>query len=217
MALTDLTISSAENGEIALEILNHTNPDLILLDIRMPGMDGFEIARRIKSNSSLAHIPIIAFTASVFNSEIIENSDDFDGFLYKPVSQAELFAQFSRFLKHKIGTAIKKVETPRLTNLDKLPGNIVVVLPEIKKILEEKFLPRWETIKDHLVLFRIEEFAVDLKQLANKYKFRFLIDYADKMLEDLDTIDLESLTETLRQFPGIIKQISESLKSNKHE
>lgn len=214
---TDLTISSAESGEIALEILNHTRLDLILLDIRMPGMDGFELARCIKSNPALAHIPIIAYTASVFKSEIIEASDNFDGFLYKPVSRAELVAQFSRFLKHKIGTTVKKVEAPRLTNLDDLPDNIVGVLPEIKKALEEKFLPLWETLKDHLVLFKIEEFAMELKQLANAYKFQFLIAYADKMLEELDTIDLESLAETLRQFPGIIEQISESLKTNKHE
>ena len=67
-----LTTSSAENGEIAFEILNHIKPDLILLDIRMPGIDGYEVARRIKANSDLAHIPVLAFTASVFSSDKIE-------------------------------------------------------------------------------------------------------------------------------------------------
>ena len=127
------------------------------MDYDMPRMDGFEFARRLKSSPSLAHIPIIAFTASVLKTELIEYSENFDGFLYKPVRLADIFAEFSKFLKHTIEYPTKKIEKPRKTNLDKLPDNIVVLWPEIKKILEGKFLSHWKTIKDHLVLFRIEE------------------------------------------------------------
>ncbi|NJK97301.1 MAG: response regulator [Bacteroidales bacterium] len=65
-----LEILRAENGEYALEILKNSSPDLILLDIRMPGIDGFEVAKRIKSNPEKMHIPVVAYTASVFSSEM---------------------------------------------------------------------------------------------------------------------------------------------------
>jgi two-component system cell cycle response regulator DivK len=56
---------SAENGLVALELLQTEMPDLILLDINMPGINGLELAGRIKADSRLWHIPLIATTANV--------------------------------------------------------------------------------------------------------------------------------------------------------
>ncbi len=55
----------AEDGHVALDILNNTVPDIILLDINLPGMDGLELARRFKADTRLAPIPLIATTAQV--------------------------------------------------------------------------------------------------------------------------------------------------------
>jgi NRPS condensation-like uncharacterized protein len=57
------------------------------------------------------------------------------------------------------------------------------------------------------VLFKIEEFAVDLKQLALRYDIKFLANYADKILIDLEMVDLDSLKETLDIFPRIISSV----------
>jgi len=59
----DYIVSVALNGEKALDIVNKNPPDLILLDIMMPGMDGYEVCRRIKSNEKTKYIPIIFLTA----------------------------------------------------------------------------------------------------------------------------------------------------------
>jgi two-component system cell cycle response regulator DivK len=56
---------SAENGLVALDLLDNEMPDLILLDINMPGINGLELAGRIKMNDRLRHIPLIATTANV--------------------------------------------------------------------------------------------------------------------------------------------------------
>lgn len=205
---TDVSVLSAENGEIALEILNHTTPGLILLDIRMPGIDGCEVARRIKRNPAKKHIPIVAFTASVFSSEKIEKSGNFDGFLYKPVSRNELFFELAKFLKHKMGTKGKNVKMSPIKQLVKFPINIINVQPEVKKELEENFLPQWESVKDQFVLFRIEEFANELKFFASNHKLEFLIKYADEVIEELEIVDLEALTDTLSRFPKILNKIS---------
>lgn len=55
----------AEDGPKALDVLASTTPDIILLDINIPGIDGFEMARRIKADASMASIPVIATTANV--------------------------------------------------------------------------------------------------------------------------------------------------------
>lgn len=55
----------AEDGHRALEVLEEERPDMILLDINIPGINGLDLARRIKSDESLAAIPIVATTANV--------------------------------------------------------------------------------------------------------------------------------------------------------
>jgi PAS domain S-box-containing protein len=207
-----LTVSSAENGEIGLEVLNHTSPELIILDIRMPVMDGYEFARILKSNDAWKSIPLIALTASVFDADKIKASGNFDGLLFKPVSRSDLFKQLSQFLSHQKGLILGKEFSSETEGLmQDLPAHLRKALPEICKQLEEKFLPEWETIKDQLVLFKIEKFAKELQELSSQYKFQLLTDYADKLLEEVETIDLESLAGTMGKFPLLLKQLSDKL------
>ncbi len=217
LSAAGINVSSAENGEIALEILNHICPDVILLDLRMPGMDGYEVAAKIKSDPALAKIPIIAFTASVFGSEKIGNCGNFDGILLKPVNQSELFSQLARFLKHKVEDIAKYPDKGNIGSLENVPEEILSVLPQIIEALETTIMPEWETIKDQLVLFRIEEFVNDLKQLAAKYDFKFLADYADKISTELEIVDLDALKETINDFPNIIDILSLLIKNYTHE
>lgn len=60
-----LELIKAENGYVALDILKTTVPDIILLDINLPGIDGLELARRFKADARLAPVPLIATTAQV--------------------------------------------------------------------------------------------------------------------------------------------------------
>ncbi len=66
---TDYEITEAENGEQALAAVTKQRPDLILMDIQLPIMDGYEATRRIKADPALKSIPIIAVTVSTFRSE----------------------------------------------------------------------------------------------------------------------------------------------------
>jgi two-component system cell cycle response regulator DivK len=59
----DLQLLEAENGKIAVDLAEQHVPDLILMDMQMPVMDGFTAVKLIKSNPAVQHIPIIAFTA----------------------------------------------------------------------------------------------------------------------------------------------------------
>lgn len=205
---TPISVLSADNGEIALEILNYSDPDLILLDIRMPGIDGYEVARRIRNNPKKAHIPIIAFTASVLSSDKIESSGNFDGFLYKPVNRNELFFELAKFLKHKTSNQNEIKISTTTSDFINFPSSIIEVLPEIIQKLETDFIPAWESVKGQFVLFKIEKFANDLNKFATNYEFAFLQQYAQSIIEELDIVDLEALSHTLDEFPKIINIIS---------
>lgn len=91
----------AKNGlETIKQALAH-NPDLILLDMKMPLMDGYEAAEKIKADESLKSIPIISVTASALKQDEEVISQLCDGYIRKPVSMADLVRELSRFLSHK--------------------------------------------------------------------------------------------------------------------
>jgi signal transduction histidine kinase/FixJ family two-component response regulator len=204
-----LTILSSEDGETALEMLKDISPDLILLDIQMPGIDGYEVAKQIKANPKRSHIPVIAFTASVFDTEKLKTSPDFDGFLFKPVSRTVLFDQLTKFLKHSIEIKAEITEKKEDAEFDNLTEEEINALPEIIKVLNEKHLPLWENIKDNLVLFKIEAFSYGLKQLACSHHFNILTDYANKIKEDLEALDFKSLKTRVKEFPQLINKITD--------
>lgn len=92
-------LSVATNGRQALEVLGRVRPDLILLDVMMPEMDGFETCRRIKANESLRDIPIIFLTAKTEPADIVAGFElgavDYVG---KPFNAHELLARVNTHL-----------------------------------------------------------------------------------------------------------------------
>jgi PAS domain S-box-containing protein len=202
-----IKVTSASNGEEALEILKNYKPDLILLDIKMPGIDGYEVASRIKSDKSLSHIPVIAFTASVFSIDSVVKSENFDGQLLKPVRKTELINLLSRFLKHSVLRANHSEESNSASADENISEETMNNLPEIIDLLEKKMLPKWSNINGQLVLFRIEEFAVELKDISAKYDLGILQAYSLKLLKDLELVDLISIRETLNGFPDLVASI----------
>ncbi|MCI0395224.1 MAG: response regulator [Chloroflexi bacterium] len=81
----------AENGEEALKKAAQLIPDLVLLDIMMPGMDGFEVCRRLRAHPILAHVPIIMVTALTDRDYWLQGIDaGADDFVFKPFDTAEL-------------------------------------------------------------------------------------------------------------------------------
>ncbi|MCK4349455.1 MAG: response regulator [Candidatus Krumholzibacteria bacterium] len=89
----------AENGEVALQMVRRENPDLIILDLMMPKMDGFEVCRRIRKNFQTAQIPIIMLTAK---SDMVDKIKGLAGgandYLVKPYSNEELLLRVKNVL-----------------------------------------------------------------------------------------------------------------------
>src|SRR5256885_7037189 len=98
-------VLTASNGEQALARVAADLPDIILLDVMMPGMDGFEVCRRIKSNTRTTHIPIIMVTALDQPTDRVAGLDaGADDFLTKPVDDTALFARVRSLVRLKTMT-----------------------------------------------------------------------------------------------------------------
>ena len=95
----------AATGEEALELAYEHLPDLILLDMSLPGIDGWEVTAELKRNEKTKHIPIVALTAHALQTERQRTERaGCDGFLAKPCAPPDLLAEISRLLGRPHGS-----------------------------------------------------------------------------------------------------------------
>ena len=96
-------VLTAYSGPEALEVIAREHPDIVLLDVMMPGMDGFEVCKRIKADPSTAHIPVVMVTALDQPSDRVTGLEaGADDFLTKPVQDLALFARVRSLVRLKV-------------------------------------------------------------------------------------------------------------------
>lgn len=102
----------APNGLNGIELALANNPDIILLDIVMPGMDGFETCRRLKADARLSHIPVVFLTALKPDKGTLEKAfaAGGDAFILKPMELWELTAQIRTMLKNKTANNLQRTD-----------------------------------------------------------------------------------------------------------
>lgn len=100
-------VLTAASGEEALAIVGQKLPDLVLLDIMMPAMTGYQVAERIRADAATRHIPIVMLTA-LDDPEARQRSLDAgaDAFLKKPISRGELLACVNAVLSGRVEAAL---------------------------------------------------------------------------------------------------------------
>ena len=102
--LGDFEVITAEDGEKGCEMVRAERPDIVLMDLEMPGISGWEAAKRIKNNPETRDIPVLALSAHALAGErekaLAAGCDEFDT---KPVEFDRLVAKLRRLLTSKIG------------------------------------------------------------------------------------------------------------------
>lgn len=113
-------VRTVENGVKGLEEVRRDAPDLILLDVMMPGLDGFEVCRRLKANPLTSRIPIIFLTAKSTLDDRLHGLEVFaDDYLTKPWEQQELLFR----VRNQLKTRRAQLSSNALTGL---PGNVLI-------------------------------------------------------------------------------------------
>jgi len=95
----DYSLLEATNAAEALETIQKTKPDLILMDINMPDMDGYTLTAKIKTTPGFERVPILAITANVMRGDKEKTLEaGCDGYIQKPIDFDELLREIERFL-----------------------------------------------------------------------------------------------------------------------
>jgi len=141
LSKVDCHVIPAINGQEAMIIAREMNPDLIIMDIRMPIMDGMEAAIKIKNTKGLESTPIIALTASI-DLNPPETNQYFNSFLYKPVDTQNLYAEIARFIDYdlvEITAEESKTKEESMVflkeNLDWLKNEIIPVFDKMEGVV----------------------------------------------------------------------------------
>ena len=201
----DLELTMAENGKEAIDKLKNLNVDLILMDLRMPIMDGYEAAGIIKADDKLKQIPLIALTASVMGEALEKVSQyGFDGYLRKPVIIEELIEELSKYLEyHFIDEHIAQNNHLKILDFEKLE----VVLDKLQNELNSE----WINIKDGGDFSLIEKFANKLNDLSIEEDIYILNDYAQELIKNINAFDIEKVDYLMNTYLELIENLKVKL------
>ena len=212
----DVDLLEASSGKEAFELAVKYQPDLVLMDIRMPKMDGYEATRLFKGTDELAHIPIIAITAGIHGDKKIKDAG-FSAALHKPVNKQGLLSLLEDQLKaqgHEKSLPTKSLTVNGSEKVD-LPGvhEEKADLPSLLKKLETARGTSWLEIQETLTINDIEDFARKMKRFGDQYRYPQLQDWSNRLLSQALLFDISGIPATLAGFDLIINELVEKLES----
>ncbi len=197
---TKVKVLEAQNGREAIETVDGQHVDLVLMDIRMPELDGYRATRQIKERHD---IPVIALTASIMPAELERiNEHRFDGYLRKPVSRQELYAEVSRFLT-PVTRVADLTDAARFEQYD--PDTLRALLSE----LEEDALYRDALTSNDME--RISRFAAQITLAASRHGVPAVEEYARQLHDAIDTFDVALIGHLMQEYPRILDQLRQRI------
>lgn len=206
---------TATNGLEALKLVEEHLPDVILMDMRMPELDGYGATQQLKANPALKHIPVIAVTASSFREQEDRARKVCDGFIRKPFNRAELIAELKRFLRQAElrdkPSNIAPAGTPVSTTEDFVPATSLAKWPGMIVLLRAEEAGVWPELCQTLELGPLEEFATRLRNLGEAHGAAALSRYGKELLEQAQQFDLDRLPKSLETFPRLIEQLAKRI------
>lgn len=196
---TALEVLEAASGGNALEMMKTMLPDLIISDLRMPGMNGFELLGIIKSDLRLKSVPVIAYSASVMKEqkERIFKSE-FAGLLIKPVSITDLYTELANNLPYRIkeGSGEIKNEDEEITDLEGLIQS-----------LEGNCLETVRTFEKTQPIGQVKQFGNSLVSLGEKHTSGYVSAYGRNLISAAECFDIDRMLALLGKYEDLIEDL----------
>jgi signal transduction histidine kinase/CheY-like chemotaxis protein len=202
---TKVEVLEASDGEETIKIARMKKPDIILMDAKMPVIDGIEATKIIKNDEELRDIKIIAFSASnIFDSLEKEEVQLFAGLLTKPINIEELFDKVKEVLPHKSKSGQTLPGHESNTMINGLSASFLKLSTQQKDKISEQFNHKWaETFRTNS-MNKILIFTAELKQFAIENQLDELRVYTEKIEEAGSAFDIDTIKNLLKIFPIII-------------
>lgn len=210
LSFWDLVIIEAENGLKAVELARQMQPDVIIMDMKMPEMDGYTATGILTADEATQGIPIVALTASAMTGDR-ERAIALGcrGFLSKPVSRTELLEELIQFLPYTLNNQSNEHDLPAKTATPE-PDSVQLspseTEGELLHQLETTYTQRWEDLSIVLIPDEVQHFAVELRQLASQYSSERLGQYANVLEQQAATMQFSLLEKTLQSYPDLLRE-----------
>jgi DNA-binding response OmpR family regulator len=196
-----------------LACLAKTKSDVVLLDIRMPVMDGRTALAEIRKQPSLVSLPVIAVTASSNAGEEMELQSQFSGYIRKPFSRQTLFVALAQFLQrepHGKGLEGQKAG-PTLKSILTLSSDQAAQWQELTLQLRRREATEWPALRDTLAVNETRAFAHNLFTLGQAAQCASLTTYAAALTTLADAYAIGQMERHLAAFPKLVDSIEASL------
>ncbi len=196
-------------GEEAVARAREIKPDVVLLDVRMPGMGGREAMTEIRKTAGLELLPIIAVTASSMMDEENTLKERFSGYVRKPFSKRELFEELAEFLPRHADAAAPPGGLPE-TDAEIMPGTNGAAPKELLVALRQMVLEPWPSVRDSVAVNESKVFAQDLEELGRRWQCQPLVHYAQTILHDAENYSVMELEKHLGEFAALVEQVGQN-------
>ena len=185
-----LRVMLAANGHEALKACETKKPDLIITDLVMPIMDGFETALKLKENPETYNIPIIALSASN-HVDIPEGT--FDDYLIKPINIGQLVKTITKHLhiENEAENTVSKVENQL---------QLQTLTSEIKEVLR----PLLTSLESSLIISHVQNLAQTMISLGEEHQLDYMSAEGEKLLGYADCYDIMNIKIQLRKLKIIL-------------
>ncbi|NCD34612.1 MAG: PAS domain S-box protein [Spartobacteria bacterium] len=217
-----LTFIEAADGAEAVELAQNQLPDLILMDIKMPVMDGFEAIRTIKKVAALCHIPILVITASARHGA--EKTAEKLGvqFIRKPVSQDELIRILMKELPNSGGTR----PCSSLDGPVSMPSTSEWTPPVLKRIYDTgACLDALRSLRDSklngiladMITDEVDAFADDVLRIGKEHCADPLIHYAEQLKQEIDTFSIDRISRQVHHYLDMMDSFEKAIQEQVNE
>lgn len=197
---TGARLLEAENGAQAVKTASQEKPDIILMDIRMPVMDGFEACKILKVSPVTASIPCVAVSASIrlgaTGNEIPENFADN---LMKPVAFDQLFKVLIKYLKQGSPAETAVAPIPVSTDVEEMEWP-----EELKLFAVKELIPLYNNVMKKQLVDEMENFGKQLVSAGTRFNDKMLENTGHKIGTYANNFDVKKLTLTLQDFQLVL-------------
>ena len=212
-----LDVLTAVNGMEALTAAAAHQPDIILMDLWMPVMDGIEATGQLNTHSRTKTIPVIAVSAFPTPDQgalVLEKG--FNGFLSKPFKINRLFAELSKYLQvakepgpHS-GNEGRRGDADSPVVSDVSSPQSALHLSRVIDIIDSDLMARWKQFQKRMPMKIVRQFGKDLEALGEKYTIALLSNYSRDLLLYANNFDVEKMKIMIERFPETVNELRAS-------
>jgi signal transduction histidine kinase/CheY-like chemotaxis protein/streptogramin lyase len=194
-------IIEAETGKQVLEKIYKEKPDLIMLDMKMPEMSGYEVAEIIYKDEKTKNIPLVVVTASALKGDEKKIKKFCDSYLRKPISKFTLIVELLKYLPHSSIEGLKKVKKDAKLVLDNFQNNL-----ELKREIKD-LNDIASAILKALDIEELHRFKEKILKIAEDYQSKNLANWSHYLSKALDNFEIDRIKKLMQDFLNISKSI----------